>query len=102
MPCFREGGCGPYENLSCSECPASRPEYIKTYNIPTIEEYAYWIDDKNGSTYAYGEKVAVKICSNCKHACPFNLLGDPIYSKYCPHCGKKMKKGEKNAHSSRA
>lgn len=27
MPCYRSGGCGPYENLSCSVCPASRPEY---------------------------------------------------------------------------
>jgi len=27
MACYREGGCGPYENRPCSECPASKPEY---------------------------------------------------------------------------
>ena len=27
MACYREGGCGPYENRSCSECPAGKPEY---------------------------------------------------------------------------
>ena len=29
MACYRSGGCGPYENRSCNECPASRPEYAK-------------------------------------------------------------------------
>lgn len=28
MECYRSGGCGPYEMYSCSECPASRPEYV--------------------------------------------------------------------------
>lgn len=28
MTCYRSGGCGPYENRSCYECPASKPEYI--------------------------------------------------------------------------
>lgn len=27
MLCYRKGGCGPYEMYSCSECPASKPEY---------------------------------------------------------------------------
>ena len=27
MACYRNGGCGPYEGRSCSECPASKPEY---------------------------------------------------------------------------
>lgn len=30
-PCYRQGGCGPYENYSCSECPASKPEYAERY-----------------------------------------------------------------------
>ena len=29
MPCYREGGCGPHEDYSCSECPANKPEYKK-------------------------------------------------------------------------
>lgn len=28
MKCYRDGGCGPYEMYSCSECPASKPEYL--------------------------------------------------------------------------
>lgn len=28
MSCYRAGGCGPYENRSCNECPASKPEYL--------------------------------------------------------------------------
>lgn len=28
MPCYRDGGCGPCESYSCSECPASKPEYL--------------------------------------------------------------------------
>ncbi len=27
QPCYRNGGCGPYESYSCTECPASKPEY---------------------------------------------------------------------------
>ncbi len=30
MPCYRPGGCGPYEGLSCTECAASHPEYLQT------------------------------------------------------------------------
>lgn len=29
MACYRKGGCGPYEMYSCSECPASKPEYLE-------------------------------------------------------------------------
>lgn len=29
MPCYKSGGCGVYENRSCSECPASRPSYLR-------------------------------------------------------------------------
>ena len=32
MSCYRNGGCGPYEQLSCTECPASRPEYAKAHD----------------------------------------------------------------------
>lgn len=28
MKCYRSGGCGPYEQVPCSECPASHPEYL--------------------------------------------------------------------------
>lgn len=28
MNCYKSGGCGVYENRSCDECPASKPEYL--------------------------------------------------------------------------
>lgn len=28
MTCYKSGGCGVYENRSCNECPASKPEYL--------------------------------------------------------------------------
>lgn len=38
MECYREGGCGPYEMLSCSECPASKREYLINRIRKQIEE----------------------------------------------------------------
>lgn len=35
MSCYRAGGCGPYEQLSCSECPASKPEYANRHSDAT-------------------------------------------------------------------
>ncbi len=34
MTCYRKGGCGPYEYRSCSECPASKPEYKNRVVLP--------------------------------------------------------------------
>lgn len=36
MACYRDGGCGPYEMRSCSECPASKPDYAKRYDRPEV------------------------------------------------------------------
>lgn len=37
MSCYKNGGCGVYENRSCSECPASKLEYLNKNKIETIE-----------------------------------------------------------------
>lgn len=37
MSCYKNGGCGVYENRSCSECPASKLEYINKNKVTTIE-----------------------------------------------------------------
>lgn len=29
VACYRNGGCGPYEMYSCSECPASKSDYVQ-------------------------------------------------------------------------
>ena len=36
MRCYRKGSCGPYEMLSCSECPASKPEYALRGSSPSL------------------------------------------------------------------
>jgi hypothetical protein len=33
MACYRNGGCGPYEDRACNECPASKPEYLNRGNV---------------------------------------------------------------------
>jgi post-segregation antitoxin (ccd killing protein) len=40
MACYRKGGCGPYENRSCNECPASKPEYADRYKNQTDTQRA--------------------------------------------------------------
>lgn len=33
MKCYKNGGCGVYEMRSCSDCPASKPEYADKADI---------------------------------------------------------------------
>lgn len=37
IKCYRTGGCGPYENRSCSECPASKPIYKCLHGCEHLE-----------------------------------------------------------------
>lgn len=37
MQCYKSGGCGVYEGLSCNDCPASKPEYIFRDESPCRE-----------------------------------------------------------------
>lgn len=41
MKCYRNGGCGPYEMRSCSECPASKEDYLRR----TYEQIKKSIED---------------------------------------------------------
>lgn len=34
VACYRNGGCGPYEMYSCSECPASKSDYLQVKAMP--------------------------------------------------------------------
>lgn len=38
MPCYRNGGCGPYEMRPCNECPASKPDYAKKNMAREVEK----------------------------------------------------------------
>lgn len=44
MACYRNGGCGPYEMYSCSECPASKPEFIQRQTSYLENEQVRLID----------------------------------------------------------
>ena len=73
MACYKSGGCGVYEMRSCSECPASKPEYANK-NKEAEWVYDHWCEFK---------------CSNCG-----NWSNSKPYKgreKYCPECGAKMK-----------
>ena len=49
MSCYRQGGCGPYEMLSCNECPASKPEYKERYQNNDL--YVVSINGENKDNY---------------------------------------------------
>ena len=45
--CYRDGGCGPYEMIPCSECPASKEDYaMRTYDKIRQEIEETWPDWK--------------------------------------------------------
>ena len=53
MTCYKSGGCGVYENRSCNECPASKPEYVyRKYNHPS----------RSGKTYFEQSYLWYKLC----------------------------------------
>lgn len=68
MSCYRNGGCGPYENRSCSECPANKPEYAKKNNLSTPrrtynKKYTLdKIEEFNGHNPIYDEIELGSIC----------------------------------------
>lgn len=50
MACYKTGSCGSYEMYSCSECPASKKEYLDKINKPSKLSEAEFIK---------------KYCNNC-------------------------------------
>lgn len=59
MACYRDGGCGPYEHLSCSECQASRPEYLTKpaeKSVPKEEENPRMVKKFYISDWHYNHK----------------------------------------------
>lgn len=59
--CYRSGGCGPYENCSCNECPASKPEYqLKDKNIDIYVSVLNGEVKDNYMSIAFSEKESVQ------------------------------------------
>ena len=92
MACYRKGGCGPYENRSCNECPASNPEYADKYkvaNTAKTEEEPVKVKifiNKDGIISALtssGEKMAIEVINKTQllrqltrrqHRCGLRLI----------------------------
>ena len=59
--CYRSGGCGPYENRPCNECPASKPEYqLKDKNIDIYVSVLNGEVKDNYMSIAFSEKESVQ------------------------------------------
>ena len=62
MTCYRSGSCGPYEMLSCNECPASKEDYMYKKIRKNIEEtWPNWkIEAANDYTESvHGQKLRI-------------------------------------------
>ena len=75
MTCYRSGGCGPYENRSCSECPASKPEYLDKVNTITNDIIEFVPQSIEAPCLICGEDVPIDfperwpvVCDKCKTA----------------------------------
>lgn len=85
MACYRSGGCGPYEMLSCSECPASKPEYLKK-NVCANQK-----KETTGLTDFLGNEIQLLPCPCCGGEAKiiFNNDGDGDEYSFveCQKCG---------------
>lgn len=64
MQCYRDGGCGPYEGLSCTECPASKPDYKQRHKTKTDKHKIKTVPGHEPLTTAQQKDMAEFIDSN--------------------------------------
>lgn len=88
MSCYRDGGCGPYEMCSCSECPASKPEYrIRNKGAAPVLCNA-------GSNSIHHHYFGCPVCGSDVGG--FTITGDSEddwgthEDKFCSECGQKI------------
>lgn len=98
MACYRSGGCGPYEMRSCSECPASKPEYLNK------KSSCKYCGSENNDFILLNETSAysnIEMAINrqgvlrIRHYEDNNQIWftqDIINIKFCPICGKEFKR----------
>lgn len=96
MSCYRKGGCGPYEAYSCSECPASKPEYANKYisqkavAADVVEVvHGEWKDD-----VLINDRFPSVRCSECNIRFCDIISNHRCMWYYCPNCGAKMDGGK--------
>ena len=71
MSCYKSGGCGVYEMYSCSECPASKPEYLERQKKTVIKEQPNTSSDENEDGVVLAKDI--DDCLKC-----------PLYESECP------------------
>ncbi len=78
MPCYKSGGCGTYEMLSCGECPASKPEYLLRDKHPC-----------DGCDHGWGtaNENGIEVCNDtCKELKEWSEK--QVMAKLCGQCNK--------------
>lgn len=78
MPCYKSGGCGTYEMLSCNECPASKPEYLLRSKHPC-----------DGCDHGWGtaNENGIEVCNDtCKEFKDWSE--QQAMAKLCGQCNK--------------
>lgn len=78
MPCYKSGGCGAYEMRSCSECPASKPEYLLRSKHPCEGcDHGWGTANENG----------IEVCNDtCKEFKDWSE--QQAMAKLCGQCNK--------------
>ena len=80
IACYRNGGCGPYEMYSCSECPASKSDYLqhdrKQKAITNADCIRSMTDDMQLAIFfasvsgcPYDREIALDKCESWSNAC---------------------------------
>ena len=87
MKCYRPGGCGPYEQTPCNECPYSKPQ--GSLRIIKESNGSFDFDINNATENIKTKENAQMLCRFCgtpmKHFLRF--LPGKAYEMYrCPKC----------------
>jgi len=102
MACYRDGGCGPYEMLSCNECPASKPSYLererKKCSLCSIKPVFFggkqWSQWDSSISLADGGWTGLRACKDWNDKLAIYAVGDEYsdlyYPKFCPECGREL------------
>lgn len=104
MSCYRKGGCGPYEMLSCSECPASKPTYIKARHLgcplcnmkPFFTLDGEWSQFESSKELESGPWTKLYACIDKNGSLAMYGAGDSTtdlyYPRFCPECGRELQR----------
>lgn len=66
MSCYKSGGCGVYEMYSCSECPASKPEYLNRNKKKLLTEKEFVQEYCNNCGSQRCEGIGTEWFDGCK------------------------------------